>query len=121
MPDVASLAPLPYAEALIVEQDVVRDGMPPGIPAVDQSVARDGSRIPDQDWPCKLPDKKNSMTSDRRYFGSYLILTPQAVTLPLMERAFTAQCFPHVPINKIDESVVIKNNSNCMLHRTRPA
>ncbi len=43
---VQSVLPLLQAEALMVVLMVVRDGMPPGMPACDQSIAREGSRMP---------------------------------------------------------------------------
>jgi hypothetical protein len=51
MPLVASLAPLPYVDALTVAQAVVLAGMPPWIPDCVQSIARDELRIPDQACP----------------------------------------------------------------------
>src|SRR6266404_4189580 len=57
MPEVASEAPLPKVEARMVEPDCVQEplGIPPGTPAALQSIARVGSRIPDQACACATP------------------------------------------------------------------
>src|SRR5205807_1496300 len=48
--EIALLICTAVAPGLSVAQIVVRVGIPPETPALDQSIARDGSRMPDQGW-----------------------------------------------------------------------
>jgi len=50
---VVTVPPLRVLQAAVT-QTVVRFGMPPGIPAADQSTARLGSMMPDQGWRVEL-------------------------------------------------------------------
>src|SRR5205823_14451762 len=66
---VAVLAP-----AAIVEPHCVHEaeGIPPSTPAWDQSIAREGDRIPDQFCPCMYPVEQNNVmqnTAGNKNFG----------------------------------------------------
>ena len=75
---VVSVEPFPYVEALSVAQAVVRLGMPPGIPAVDQSIARVGSRTPDHACPLTavgiINKRKEMKKGNRRPRNMYFSL-----------------------------------------------